>query len=245
MANSSLQSVNVAGSARIGGGKYAGIRCAGSAHIGADVEAQSIHCAGSLHAEGSVAGEEVRVSGSAHIGSNLDVGEGNISGSLKVGGGATIRHEAKVSGSVHIAGKLVGEKFRCSGSLHVDEEIALESLAVSGAIECPGMVTADSIRLAVGGWTSHIGELAGSLIEVEEGHGRAGAFWQKMFGEPSGRVVVQEISGDQVRLICTTSKLVRGDEVTIGRGCRIDRVEYRKSLNVDADGFVGESTKVE
>ncbi len=244
MTNSSLQSVNVSGSAHLGGGKYAEIRCAGSAHISADLEANRIHCSGSLHSQGALRGDDVHVSGSAAIGSGLNVGQARISGSLKVDGDLVVRQAASVSGSAKISGKLSGETFRCSGSLQVDQEVALESLSVSGAIQCPGMVTAESIRLTAGGWTSHVGELAGSSIVVEDPWGRGGTVWHRVWGERLGRVLVSEVSGDQVQLIQTTAKLVRGDDITIGRGCRVDRVEYRKTLSVDPDAWVGESSRV-
>ncbi len=242
MTDSLLQSVNVSGSAHIGGGKYAEIRCAGSAHIGADVEAQIIRCSGSLHSERALRGDDLHVSGSAAVGSTLNVGQARISGSLKVEGDLVVRQEAHVSGSTRIAGKLTGEKFQCGGLLRVDQEIALESISVSGAMECPGMVTAESIRLTAGGWSSHIGELAGSTIVVEDWRG--GALWHRVWGERMGQVMVSEISGDQVRLVRTTAKLVRGDDITLGPGCRVDRVEYRQTLTVDPEAWVGESNRV-
>ena len=52
------------------------------------------------------------------------------------------------------------------------------------------------------------------------------------------------IEGDEVTLIHTTSKVVRGKNVRIGCNCVIDRVEYSESLDVDESATVGERVKI-
>ncbi|MBP3908830.1 MAG: hypothetical protein J6D33_07875 [Turicibacter sp.] len=45
--------------------------------------------------------------------------------------------------------------------------------------------------------------------------------------------MAQEIEGDQLELMSTQAKVVRGDIVNIGAHSKIDMVEYFTSLQVD------------
>jgi hypothetical protein len=53
------------------------------------------------------------------------------------------------------------------------------------------------------------------------------------------------IEGDDIDLRFSQVKLVRGHNVTIGKGCRIDKVEYTGSLNIIDNGVVKEEVRYE
>jgi len=52
------------------------------------------------------------------------------------------------------------------------------------------------------------------------------------------------IEGDEIYLEYTTAKAVRGKNVTIGRGCNIELVEYVDNFNQHNDSFIRESKKI-
>jgi hypothetical protein len=54
---------------------------------------------------------------------------------------------------------------------------------------------------------------------------------------------VETIEADEIDLVATTAKMVRGREVKIGAGCDLARVEYSESLTVDPKAKVGEEVK--
>lgn len=52
------------------------------------------------------------------------------------------------------------------------------------------------------------------------------------------------IEGDDIYLEDTRSKIVRGNNVTIGRGCEIELVEYKNEIHIYDDQCAKEIKKV-
>ncbi len=66
------------------------------------------------------------------------------------------------------------------------------------------------------------------------------------FGFSIGRTPslrTNSIEGDRVELEYTTAMVVRGKEVIIGEGCKIDRVEYTETFQAQP-GTVGQAVKI-
>ena len=54
----------------------------------------------------------------------------------------------------------------------------------------------------------------------------------------------ESIEGDAIELEYTEAEVVRGKNVTIGKKCKIGRVEYSESLDIRDGGEVEEQVKV-
>ncbi|MGA8943178.1 MAG: hypothetical protein WB502_10735, partial [Thermoactinomyces sp.] len=52
------------------------------------------------------------------------------------------------------------------------------------------------------------------------------------------------IEGDEIELEYTRAKVVRGKNVKIGPGCKVDLVEYQDSYDADSDAEVKEAKQV-
>ncbi len=243
MTEEALRSVKVSGSGTVAGGRYDRVKGSGSVRIDGDVVAHSIETSGSMKGHGNLRVEWLRSSGSAAVEGDVSTVRGHASGSWRVSGNVRIDEEAKISGSAHVDGSLAGEAVVGSGSLRVRGDIALESLVWSGAINCPGLVSADTVDIRLGG-ACQLGELAGSSISVRAGM-NASPWLAWLNFSRTQRLTVGEISGDDIRLEHTEARVVRGDRVSIGSHCRVDRVEYRKDFTVHSDAWVGESVRVE
>lgn len=235
MTDQTLRSVKVSGSAVVAGGQYDEVRGSGSVRIDGALSARYFHVSGSTKGHGAIEVAVCETSGSLHVDGRLLVGELRASGSVKISGDVEIRSRGTTSGSLTVGGALRGQSGKGTGSLKVGREVALEQLSWAGAITCTGLVSADVVELRVGG-ESRIGELAGSSIQVSPGGWRIGRH---------PRLIVGEVSGDDVSLENTEAKLVRGDRVTIGPRCRVERLEYREHLQVDQDATVGETIHLE
>ena len=61
----------------------------------------------------------------------------------------------------------------------------------------------------------------------------------------SGDMTADSIEGDHLDLAYTTAKVVRGNHVRIGPGCKIDRVEYRQALTRSKDAQIGTEIKID
>ena len=90
---------------------------------------------------------------------------------------------------------------------------------------------------------SHIGSIGGSSIEITRPTEHGFALFRSKAAGSVPLIVIDSIEGDNVRLECTSAKVVRGKDVVIGIGCRIDRVEYTGTLDA-ADGTVKEFVRV-
>ncbi len=244
MTSSPMQSVKISGSGHIGGGHYDTVHVSGSARITGNVICQNVRISGSLHAQGSLECQAIHVSGSTEITDTLVTEDGHISGSLQIRGSLEVRGDLHVSGHAGVEGKASGHSYHISGIFRVGQEIEVDTLICSGTIECPGLISADHIKIDLY-HPAKVGELAGASIDVAVPSGR---FSPDLIGHWRRRralLTVDEVSGDDLNLAYTKASLVRGDRIRIGEGCRIDRIEYRETLQADEASWIGESVHVE
>lgn len=236
MTDQALRSIKVSGRAVVAGGQYDEVRGSGSIRFDGALGAQRVHASGSVSGHGSLETDLLETSGSLVVDGDLRVGDMKSSGSVDVSGDIEVRGLGKTSGALRIGGRLTGKNAAGSGGLRIGSEVALDQLSWSGAVHCPGLVSADAVDLQMAG-ESQIGELAGSSITVRPGVG-----WR--FGRPP-RLLVGEVSGDDIRLENTVAQVVRGDRVTIGPRCQIERLEYREQLEVSPEATVGDTVRIE
>ena len=237
MEHTTLRSLRVSGSCRIPAGQYDEVRGSGSIRIEGNVTANSFEASGSVRGQGSLETRRFRVSGSTVMQGPVELSEGRASGSVRIDGSVRVLSQLVLSGAV------AGERVRGSGGLFIGQEVALEEMSWSGSVQCSGLISAEAIELTLQG-ASEVGELAGAKIRVMLGKVGNWTRWVPFTGSQAARLMVSEVSGDDILLEGTHAKTVRGDRVVIGAQCRIDRVEYRDSLEVHPDALVGESVKL-
>ena len=238
MESEGLGSVKISGSGTAGGGTYDEVSISGSGKVTGDIEAKHVRVSGSGRFQGCVKADslkgsgafeidkdvdakEFECSGAGKVGGNLKADELKASGALRIGGGAKVVN-AHISGAVNVAGDLEGEYVRSSGDIHVG-----------------GLLSADKVEIALGGH-SEVKEIGGERITVV-GRRKSGGFFQFGWLFGTGSLDAETVEGDDVHLDGTMAKVVRGRRVKIGHGCRIERVEYGQSLQIDPDAQVGET----
>jgi cytoskeletal protein CcmA (bactofilin family) len=232
-------SVRISGSGTAGGGVYDEIAISGSGKVTGDAEARNVRVSGAAHFEGSVKADSLRGSGSFHVARDVEAGEFKCSGSAHVGGSVKADKLA-ASGSVKIGGNAKVVNAHISGSTRIGGDLEGEHVRSSGVINVGGLLSADTVEMALGG-NCRVREIGGERITVLCG-GRIGrGFFCFGWLCRTGSLTVESIEGDDVHLEATTAKIVRGQRVKIGRGCRIERVEYGESLQIDPDARVDET----
>ncbi len=242
VADDGLKSMKVSGRGVVAGGHYDVVKGSGSVRIDGDLVARSVDISGSVTTDGGLRSARVKISGKAAVNGDVDVLEGRASGSFRIGRSLNVKNEAQFSGALTVGGDLTGTRIHGSGSLRVGGEIALDRLEWSGSVNCPGLVSADAVDIRLSG-SSVVGELAGSVIQIGTSPSSE-SWWAWINLSRKRKMSAGEISGDDIKLEYTDARLVRGDRVIIGRECRIQRVEYRQSLDIHEDSSVGERTKV-
>lgn len=260
MINETVGNLIISGSGSAGGGVYDAVKISGSGKITGNVECNEFHISGSGKIVGNVKASSFKTSGSSRINGDLEAETIKISGSsdiagdvkskqIKVSGAAHIEKslscgEVSISGSIHIDESLHGEHVKISGGINIKGDCETEEFIARGTFQIGGLLNAGNIEIGVGGFCS-AKEIGGERIEVREL--AYSAIWNKiisMFSSHNAGLTTNIIEGDDIYLEYTTAKIVRGNNITIGKGCVIDTVEYKEKLNVINGGKVGNEVKV-
>lgn len=234
-----MNNTHISGSGTISGGDYDEISISGSGKVNGNISCTQIKISGSGHINGNVicSGNAV-FSGSAEItgdfacdGSTVISGSTAICGSL-VSDSAILSGACRTDNSMKIAGTV-----KSSGALHVGNDLEAESATLSGSMKIGGLLSAEKIKIELGG-DCDINSIGCTSIEVMYGT-------HNIFIKSSKiQLNVGTIECDSAELESTVADCVRGKNIIIGDGCHIRRVEYSSSVTVSKKADVGESVKV-
>ena len=247
------QDYHCSGSGAITGGEYGEIRVSGDAKITGDVQCDRLHVSGGVKAANDLTCGEMHVSGSLKVEGRLSAETAKISGGVKAEHGIAVSGklslscilktegnaelgEAGISGGATVEGKINAKDLRVSGGLKCGSDVSAEHFAASGKVEIPGLLNAETIELSASG-RSEIGDIGcGSLTVRKERN----VFF---FGDAKPGLTVRSIEGDTIWLENTVAEIVRGKNVTVGKHCKIGRVEYSETLNLVDGGKVEEQVR--
>jgi cytoskeletal protein CcmA (bactofilin family) len=131
---------------------------------------------------------------------------------------------------------------KLTGQLSVEGDCEYESLIAAGALQVDGLLGAETLELRLHG-PARAREVGGGRIQIK----RSRVVSLKKLFVSAGPVLMTAdlIEGDNLDLEYTHAKVVRGNQVRIGPGCEIERVEYRRSLSKSASAKVGTEAKIE
>lgn len=258
--------LKISGSSSVMGGEYNTVSISGAGKINGNLKCDSFACSGSGKLLGDLEAESVRSSGSTKIEGSVQCQTASVSGSFACGN-LEVSEELHASGGIHVSGSLRGGQVRISGSLKTEEGIYCRDMKVSGTCEVqsgdlnaelfrcsgvlqvPGLLNAETVEIYPT-YASRVGSIGGTDIRISTGQtGKRGGHSWAIFisgfrvSTNPGPIQVDTIEGDTVELEYTKAQVVRGTNVRIGKGCKIDRVEYSESLDAE-DGTVEEAVKV-
>ncbi|MDD2234638.1 MAG: hypothetical protein PHZ11_08620 [Desulfitobacteriaceae bacterium] len=206
---------------------------------------------------GNVICRVFRINGSGIINGSLDTEDGKINGSGIVEGGIKA-HEFIINGSGEIKGSIKGENVIISGSVEIAENLDVQNVKIegsakighdcnaeifysSGSFEVQGLLNADDIKIRLHDLKSQVTEIGGGKISVAI---EASAGLKALKNTVNPVLESEVIEGDEIVLENTIAKEVRGTNVTVGRGCEIDLVEYKGIFRKTGDAKVEEERKV-
>lgn len=240
-------------SGEITGGEYGEIRVSGGAKMTGDVQCDRLHVSGGLKAANDLTCGEMHVSGSLKVEGRLSAetakisggvkaehgiavsGKLSLSGSLKTEGNAELG-EAGISGGATVEGKINAKDLRVSGGLKCGSDVSAETFNCSGKIEIPGLLNAEKIEISISS-RCEVGDIGCTSLTVKKG------YVGFSFGSGKPCLKVRSIEGDTICLENTAAEIVRGKNVTVGKHCKIGRVEYSETLNLVDGGKVEEQVR--
>lgn len=222
----SVPDLSISGIGSAAGGNYRNVSMDGVCKVLADVAAETFNGNGVITARGSVQAKKFDCNGKM-----------KIEGELRSG-------NARIDGMLRVEGAVQGDQIYLNGMLTSGGDCTAEKLEARGCIEVKGLLSADTVDIRIQG-KCEAREVGGEKIRISKASGGRWA-WLLKWAIP--RLVVEFetdlIEGDEIELENTIASVVRGNRVTIGKGCRIGKVEYRSDMLVHPQAKVGERVQV-
>jgi cytoskeletal protein CcmA (bactofilin family) len=230
-----MKTLKLSGKSEFAGGVYDEVAVSGSSRTGGDLEAAAVNIAGSCMMEGAVKAGTFAASGTFAVGRDLEAKTLRGSGTGEIGG--DVRAETlKFSGRLMAGGTVKAREATISGFAECGGNLEADQLQLSGAFDVGGSVSGQRIQIALAG-RSQAAELVAPEISVR----RASWRWRMLefaWRQSTALLTVETIEGNNIHLEATRAGTVRGRQVTIGPGCRIEVVEYAESLHIDPQADV-------
>jgi cytoskeletal protein CcmA (bactofilin family) len=119
-----------------------------------------------------------------------------------------------------------------------------EILNIEGGFTVDGMLNADTLKINLY-WPSEVNEIGGSEIKITRNSKLSFlGIKNRIIAEGKNKVTCNLIEGDNIYLENTIASIVRGNNVTIGPGCKIELVEYKNDLKMDDEVKVNTHMKI-
>lgn len=255
-------SLIINGSGTAGGGTFDKVRINGSGKIIGDVVCDSFaingsgtvqgalktdtgHINGSGKVTGAVEADTFTISGSGHLAADVHGGTLRINGSGKVDGMASMR-EVHIEGSAKIEGNCEAEEVRLDGAAQIGGNCESARFHARGSFTVDGLLNADDIQIDLVHARSRAKEIGGGRIDVRVALvGAITMFIRSIFiGRDAVLLETDTLEGDDIYLEQTHARVVRGRDITLGKGCDVELVEYSGTLTKLDGATVGEERKL-
>ena len=198
----------------------------------------------------------VSIMGEGEVDGDIDCVNTKIYGEGKLVGNLKTEKTANIKGHTSIRGNLEAEKIKLQGEIDVDGEVLVDEATLTGTIstsgDCnaeiftleggftiKGLLNADILKINLY-WPCEVQEIGGSKITIKR-DGKLSFLGLKNMIIPGGHNELKAdiIEGDDVYLENTIAKVVRGDNINLGPGCKIELVEYKNNFKQDKTAEVG------
>ncbi|MFM1654713.1 hypothetical protein ACI7RC_21835 [Brevibacillus sp. B_LB10_24] len=217
--------LKVSGIANASGGAYDKAKIEGIGKVHGDLDCNDLKMDGKCTIKGNVKAGVADIDGMATIAGSMSADKLTIDGYASIGGGFS------------------GEELEVEGYLSVAENCQAETCVINGGVTISGLLNAGTIQLKLYG-NSRVKEIGGEAIQVKKGSKRFSPLPTFPFVSFTSKLTVDTIEGDEIYLEATQARIVRGNHVTIGPGCEIERVEYREEFQQDKGARVGSHEKM-
>jgi cytoskeletal protein CcmA (bactofilin family) len=204
------------------GGEYKTITIMGEGEINGDTTCNDIK----IYGEGAVTGD---------LNAENIV---NIKGHTEVRGNLNAK-KIKLQGELDVDGELFADEAILTGSLTTKGDCNAEIFKLEGNFTINGLLNADILKINLY-WPSEVREIGGSEITIKR-DGKLSFLGLKNRIMPGGKnnLKAEIIEGDEIYLENTIAKVVRGNNIKLGPGCKIELVEYKNDFKQDKGSEVG------
>jgi cytoskeletal protein CcmA (bactofilin family) len=245
MEKENRHNMDISGVGKAGGGTYNNVSINGVGSVNGDLDCVDFVSNGVCYVSGSLKAKTARFEGKTTIEGRLEAKKAKINGQTKIEKDADIKH-LSVNGSTDIEGGLTSEEIMVKGAINVKGDCNAEFFAIKGGFSIIGLLNAGHIDIRLF-FKSQVREIGGESITVNRSRTSWFTGFIKMLFPNSpfnDQLVVETIEGDDIFLENTKAKVVRGNNISIGRGCIIETAEYKNNFRQHVDAKVGQSRKI-
>ncbi|TFE24298.1 bactofilin [Cohnella luojiensis] len=222
MTEENVRDLKMVGTTTSAGGRFRNVKLTGESVFSGDVDCFKLANTGEFIVNGSLRAIELKITG-----------ECKVQGSLQA-------LSARGRGELMVSSGVRGENIKFTGSIEVGVDCEAGTLEVDGAINVAGLLSADWLELNMYG-PCRAREIGGTTLLVKRS--KATKLLNLLKSSGQAKLTADQIEGDKVELDHTEAGVVRGNNVKIGPGCEIGRVEYRDTLEVHKSSVVKESIR--
>ncbi|MWV46659.1 polymer-forming cytoskeletal protein [Paenibacillus sp. HJL G12] len=233
--------LQISGIGRSQGGSYSHVRTDGMAKINGNTECISLDSNGTLTIEGALTSETVSVNGTATVEGGLKTNRMVLDGMVSLKEHVVCQELLTVNGRLSVGRGLDGERVEIFGSLKTRDDVQCELLSVHGGFSIDGLLNAGLIDVKMN-MPCKAQEIGGESITVRRL--KKFSVLEQFVPALSAKLQAHTIEGDDIYLEHTEAEIVRGNDVIIGKGCRIGRVEYKNQLTQDEDSHIGAAYQI-
>lgn len=233
-----LNNIDISGAGKVAGGEYNNINVSGSGKITGDIKANKFIVAGSGIVLGDIEVNIIETSGAFKTLGNLNVIEKiQSSGSFKSEKNI-VTNKLNIAGSLNCLGGISFDLLEFGGWLKCMENCEGRKICGEGKLRIDGLLSADEIDIRLLG-ESNINEIGGENIRITEGKRQKIRILCFSYNQKS-ELNCKIIEGDNIYLENTRAEVVRGNNITIGKNCVIERLEYSGELNINEKSVIKE-----
>lgn len=237
-----LNNIDISGAGKVAGGEYNNINISGSGKINGDIKGNKLSVSGSGKVLGDIEANIIETSGAFKSIGNLNVIEKiQSSGSFKSEKNI-VTNKLNTAGSFSCLGGMNFDLLEFSGWLKCIENCEGRKICGEGKLRIDGLLSADEIDIRLLG-ESNINEIGGENIKITEGKRHKIRFICFSYNQKS-ELNCKSIEGDNIYLENTRAEVVRGNNITIGKNCVIERLEYSGELNISKKSIIKEKILV-
>lgn len=252
-----LGDLKISGSGSTGGGRYNVVSISGSGKVVGDIICEKFRISGAGKVDGCINASEFNISGAGKVTKDIKCVIGSISGVGRIegsvyGGNFSISGSSMISGNFNgdeftvsgagkVGGRIKATKVKILGSSYVGEGVEGEVIDIKGALKTSGMVNGDQINIDISGRIEidEIGATKVTVLNKSQYVGGIFRFFIKLFrSKKHNYLVAKIIEADEIYLENAIVDVVRGGKIVIGEGCKIKKVEYSDTLEVNSENSV-------
>ena len=236
--------VRISGSGVIPAGEYDNISVSGSSRMSGVVKCSSLSASGSLRGESLDCTGKIKTSGSTSLAGNVRANSISASGTFKCGRDVFATDSISTSGTFKCGGSVKCNKLSVSGSVSVNAGIEAERVESSGMLRCGGLINAEQVHVKSCD-KLEAASIGGTTVVIKLSKFKR--FFKRIpiiSGAVKNARVANSIEADEVNIEYVNCPKVMGRVVKIGRGCRIDSVEYSEKIEISNSASVGKTEKI-